>query len=911
MSSPPRASFARAATPGEIADLLRAERERIGRENQAHPAGRATCRALSERCDQAIQRLFALARPEGAEGERIAAAAAVLATGGYGRRELCGWSDVDVTFLVAGEEDAALDATVRQLFLWLMEVFGQRLQLKVGYGYRTLADLAQIDHQSQTALLDARLVCGSHGLFDRFSRELARQLWPAEFVRLKVAEREAAQAKQGETPYRIEPHVRDGPGGLRDLHLAEWLAAVAFPTTRGDVWRQLQRLGVVSRRDAAQAQSAREFLHMVRNWMHFDAGRPADQLVRERQELLAAALGFGDDSSASCVERFMEAYYGHAESVRRVAGFVTERALAERLSLTDELVAVGEDLAPAYPWINVATPGFLVGVAEQFQALGLRPGPELRRIIAEHLDGAGDLGRDPEAAQRFVGLLKAHRGVYETLDLMASLGVLQRLLPELGVACRRVPFDPIHQHTIGHHSLQVVRSLETLRDTEEERLAEFRRVWNEVEAPELLLLAGLLHDIGKIASEGNPPGIPATTSGVRQGPLPRGEGVGGGRGHAVSGARMATAICERLGLDEPETARVAALVRHHLLMSETAQLRDLNQEQTIRDFVAAIGTPDLLNMLLLLTYADIEATGVLTPVKARFLHDLYYRAEAALGEGAAPAWDAERLRRYRTRLSRQLSVTDLAGAHSVGSEQIQAHCEGMPVAYLINTPPDRIAAHIRLAAQVTGSGQPAFEFSDAGAHAGAHEVGSGSGSHITTLTIGTFDAPQPGLLSRLAGALYAHEIAVHAAQVYTRAGEPALALDTLWIDFHGRQLPPTRKIALEQSLRSVLGGEAVDGVLARCRKHLPPALPPHSVRFDHEAAEYHTVLEVDAPDQPGLLYRITRAIASLGWSIHSAKIWTVGDRARDAFYLTDASGERLLEDSAALEERFLEAYLRE
>jgi [protein-PII] uridylyltransferase len=177
------------------------------------------------------------------------------------------------------------------------------------------------------------------------------------------------------------------------------------------------------------------------------------------------------------------------------------------------------------------------------------------------------------------------------------------------------------------------------------------------------------------------------------------------------------------------------------------------------------------------------------------------------------------------------------------------------------------------------------------------------------MTVCTYDDPEPGLLSRIAGVLYAHEVGVHAAQVFTREGEPAVALDTLWVDFHGRALPPLKKLELETDLTAVLRGRSVEEILADHRKHLPPGLPPERVRFDNDLAEQHTVVEIDAPDQPGLLYRLTRATARLGWDIHSARISTTGDRARDAFYVTDRAGAKITGDPAPLQRAFIEAAL--
>jgi [protein-PII] uridylyltransferase len=872
----PRGAIAQAQGSDALAGILGEERERLKEANRLQPQGIRGCRALTEVTDLTIQRMLALALPaDGPEREATRPRIAIVATGGYGRRELCPYSDIDVTFIVAEEEDPALDATVRQMFHLLMETFSQGLGLKVGYAYRTLSDVAQLDHQTQTALLDTRVVAGSHGLTDQFLLRVFRSIWPAAFVRQKVAERRASIEKHGGTPYRIEPEVREGPGGLRDLHLAQWLATVSFPTTRGEVWPQLQRLGAVSRRDVQQVGAAREFLLKARTWMHWHAGRAADGLVRERQELLAEALVYRDDDRASRVERFMEQYYEHTENVSQVVGFVIDRCLAERLSITDELACSGGDLLPAYPWIHVSSPRFLVEICQHFQRHALVPGYELRRMIAQHLGGCVDLGADTEAADDFVGLLRAPSsppaargeggaagppGVYDTLALMARLGILQCLIPEIGEAYRRVPFDQVHQHTIGFHSLEVIRSLEALRTSADEKLAEFRRIWTEVEAPELLFLAGLLHDVGKVAPGG---------------------------GHAAAGALMASSICERLRLDPPSTARVEMLVRHHLLMSETAQLRDLTMEKTIHDFTQVINSRDLLNMLLLLTYADMEATGVLSPVKVRFLEDLYYRAEATLSSaGPEPDLSPERTRRFKSRISRRLAGANLT------QEQIEDHTEGMPVAYLLNTRPEQIALHIRMVETLRSDG-PAVEFD------------AEPDSEITTIHICTLEHPEPGLLSRIAGVLYAHEISVHGAQVFTRHSSPAIALDSLWADFHGRPIPPLKRLELEQDLVATLKGGEVQDVIVRYRKQLPPAIPPSRVRLDNEVAESHTVMEIEAEDQPALLYRITRAIAALGWNIHSARISTRGDQARDAFYVTAREGGKLEEDEARLVDLFL------
>jgi [protein-PII] uridylyltransferase len=287
----------------------------------------------------------------------------------------------------------------------------------------------------------------------------------------------------------------------------------------------------------------------------------------------------------------------------------------------------------------------------------------------------------------------------------------------------------------------------------------------------------------------------------------------------------------------------------------------------------------------------MEATGVLTPVKIRFLEDLYFRAEPLLtapGEVLLSDASPERTRRFRTRLSRRLSAANLT------PEQVQAHTEGMPVSYLVNTRPEQIATHIRMVEALQLNGPVV-------------ETDNDMDGSLTTLHVCTLEHPEPGLLSRIAGVLYAHEISVHGAQVFTRETEPSLALDTLWVDYHGRGIPPFKRLELEQDLVSVLKGADVEEVIRRRHKQLPPAIPPTKARLENEMAEEHTVFQIEADDQPGLLYRITRAMAALRWDIYSARISTFGDRARDAFYVTSESGQKLVDG----EEELMEAFLRE
>ena len=857
------ARTARAASPKKLAELYLAERERIRESNQERPRGQRTSQALTAAADHVIHRLIELAAPED-PALREEFHLAVAATGSYGRQELCPHSDIDVAFIAADELSSDLDEAVRRLFLGLMEVFSHHVGQRVGYGYRTLADAETLDHQTQSALLDARFLGGDRSLFEDFVEAVRRHIWPGAYVRRKISERAESIQSNEATLYQIEPDVREGIGGLRDLHLAQWLATVALPSTRGDVWRQLVRLGVISRNNARRVAECREFLLCVRNWMHFEAGRHADILVRDRQERLAVALGFEDDERASRVERFMEQYYSLAVSANRIKDFVVERCLQERLGLSAQLACVGNDLYRADPDVNIASPAFLIDLFEQYQEHGLRPGPTMARLLEGGLGRCPPFSSDPQSAHHFVRLIRAPAGVHDTLSEMARVGALQKLLPPMAEAFIRVPMDMVHLHTIGYHSLEVVRALDNLRLSTKPQDDVMRQIWNGIDAPEELFLAALLHDVGKLERQSD---------------------------HATTGASVAREVCQGLGMDKSSTERVATLVEHHMLMSETAQYRDLGLSDTMQQFVSVVDTPQLLRMLALLTVADMAATGILTDLKQGFVQELYERADALL-ESPAASTDSERAQRYGRRLARRLSGGRLT------AEQIERYVSGMPVAYVLNTPPDLVALHIQMM-EALQAGDPSVEIRP------DERVG------LTAVHLCTWEDPEPGLLARIAGTLYAHDVFVHGAQVATRSGEREVVLDSLWVDYQGRGVPPYKRVELEQDLLEVLRGADVEKILERHHRTLTEAIVPERITFNNELSDRHTVLELTTVDQPGLLYRIARAVARLGWDIHSARIGTVGDRAKDALYLTTVDGQKLTERNRVLRERFLGEFMRE
>jgi len=866
----------------ELADLLLAGRERI--RLQVAPRvgadGRELGIQMSGLTDEVLRRIFSIAKGgTGLADDGTApsgARMAILATGGYGRRELAPFSDVDVTFAVSEEGDPVLDAVARRMFMLIMDVFTERAGLRVGYAYRLIEECAGLDQTIQTALMDARIVAGNLDLARRLTRELFRCIEPAAFAMAKARERESAWESYGHSVYVSEPNVKEGPGGIRDLHAVLWVAKARYGIMAADPLPLLARRGLLSTNEVHRLCAASSFVMAVRNHLHYRASRQADVLTADKQDAVAADLGLATAQTSGATQplarALMEAYYANAEVIHRACRRVIDRSLEGPLFTAGGLVFMHGAIHPGR--VSTDVPTMVSDLLRYAQEHGVGPSPELLESLRGHIadEANHELAAELERTfpQVLTNVLSSPSGVCKGIRLLLDLGLMHRFLPEFARLMRTSALSLAHRYTVGEHTLRAIEQLEQMRDAPDGPDSEYRRMFESVSRPEALFLAALLHDAGKVDLS---------------------------RPHAETGAAIAQQAALRLGMDAEAVSQIAFLVRHHLLMSETTRLRDLHQEQTVRDFVSVVDTQELLTMLFLLTRADMEATGpsVWTPVQSQFLEDLYYRAEAALA-GRIPKSPTEpAMAAYRTRVREELSL------HNLPAADVEQHCALMPANYLLNTPPAEVAAHIRAVRRVLTAGGPVVLFPG--------ERGKG----FTVLTICTPEEPRPGLLSKIAGVLYAHDVAVHAAQVFTRESAPLpgsgqnsgprLALDTLWIDFHGKELPALKRQEVEADLVRVLSGrETIQELLARKNRRLGEGAPVRSISANNDLSDGYTVIEIRTPDQRGLLYRITRAIAAQGWDIHSARINTVGAEARDAFYVTDRQGRKVSVDPAALSE---------
>ncbi|MDW8104001.1 MAG: HD domain-containing protein, partial [Armatimonadota bacterium] len=845
----------------EIGQWVSQQREQLMQ--QIHPPrdGLETCYSLTALMDAVVRRLFELA----VERAHVAQVpdVAVAATGGYGRMELAPHSDIDITFIPERDGDAATDRVIREMFRLLMDVMMEYARLKVGYAYRLMEDCATLDPTTQTALLDARLITGSRRIFARFLEEFWGHFNSTDFLFRKIMERRQMLARHGSTPYLVEPNIKEGAGGLRDLHLIRWLGAGWAGLPTAGEWEQLVAREWLTPEDAQQLAQAQEFLLRTRNYLHLLAGEQRDVLTAAKQEQIATLMGYPQREHTPAVELFMRDYYLHATVAHRLCKEVIERVEQGRHVLGLGLDCERKQVIPANNLLDHEDPAWTVWAVRLAQEYELSLSVSLQRLMRQTVQ-TNPATRDPKhLAETFLSILRAPSGVARALRQMADTGVLGWLLPEFEVTRALIPYDPSHELTVGEHTLRVVENIEALSSITDPNYADYRRIFQETPHREVLYLAALLHDAGKAYPQ---------------------------KDHAEAGAELAREVGKRLYLSEDAIADLEFLVRHHLLMAETSRLRDLNLEETIRDFVYVVDTIERLNMLYILTYADTHAvgSGQWTEVKAAFLRELHRKAERFLLASEAVEHAPPDIGRFRRRLTKELSLENLP------EELVARHLDQMPATYLLNTPQEQIGLHIRMVQEaLQGIPQLAFQ--------------TPPDASVTELTVCAIDDPEPGLLAKIAGVLYAAQVAVHAANVFTRSGEIKVALDTLWVDYRGRPIPPAKRAEIEDNMRAVLLGEVSVADLLRRRRRVEQTRPELvSLVVHHDLSEQFTVIEVRTTEHIGMLYWVCRALSQLGWNIHSAKLSTWAAKAVGVFYITDAEGNKIRADAQRLRDTLAE-----
>ena len=823
-----------ANTPVDLADVFVKERSDLAASGESK-GGVELMGAYAALTDDVVSRILDIAIEEAETDARSVARSvnrrlAVAAVGGYGREEMSPYSDVDVVFLVEKEGEEEVEACVKRAFRLLMDTV-EKSGLTVGYSYRRIDDLEHVPFETLTSFLDARLIAGSAAVFSAFTARLAESLMPADFVIRHVEARRGANGSDA-APYVIAPNIKEGCGALRDIHTARWIARVAVWFQKNGEWRGLRGRGVLSDREVESVEEAREFLSKLRNAIHLLAGRELDVLSAERHKNAAQRLGFAS------VDQFFAKLYKHLGTVRWVLKKTVGACVAQPLEIEPGVTATNGKLEILDRGLLARDDDAVLRMFRHAQTYSLGLSCDAADLLA---DAARKKQFALSAGRVLLDILIRPKAAM-ALRQMADLGVLDKVLPGFDNMMWRVPGDAVHRFTVGEHCLRTVERVESLLGGEDPRFAD---VVSRIEQVDVLVLSALLHDIGKISSQGD---------------------------HSETGAAMARELAARIGMPQEECAAVEFLVRNHLLLSETARTRDIRVQTTIDRVLENVDKIELLDLLLLLTVADYRAMGTSewSQVQIRLLLELHQRVHAALRLPGAASPNVER---HRKRVQKELRLANIPDS------EIEEHFAALSATYLLNTPSDELAAHISYVRAVK-HGSPSVDIKDY------------PGDEFTQLT--AVCADRPGLLSEISGVLYALGIGVHLAHIFTRRAEEQIAIDKLYIDFEGHRLSETKKWQLEGELIAVLSGEStVHEVLARLNLPEPKQPENISVLSHPNASDDETVLEVRARDTAGLLYYFTRAIAGLGWNIHSARIATWGYEARDTFYLTDENGDKV------------------
>jgi [protein-PII] uridylyltransferase len=815
--------------------------------------------------DHALRRVYPTSNPT------LSEEIVVVGIGGYGRGELAPFSDIDLMFLYPYKRTPLVEQLAEFLVLRLTDT-----GFKVSAAGRSVDEcirFARDDVTILTALLDARFVWGSMTLLESFQERFRREVVSgreAAFVESILAQRDERHRRMGDSRYLLEPNIKEGKGGLRDLQALMWLGRFLFAARTPE---DLVRCGILDQASRSIYAKAGRFLWTVRWHLHDLSGRAQERLTFELQPRVAAAMRYRDRGRTPAVERFMKHYF----LVARDVGYLTRvvcAALEEqhrrrpRLRVRfafgrrrfGDFVVIGNRLSVTDPGLFSRRPFAIVELFATAQERELDIHPDALRAVSRNLRWLSAAVRDePErAGALFLQILTSPKDPALTLGRMNDAGVLARLVPEFARITGQMQYTLYHIYTTDEHT---IRAIEVLHRIEKGELADDHplstTIFPHIRSRTELYLALFLHDIGK----------------------------GRNRPHSEVGAEIADRICRRFGLSDTARETVVWLVRHHLLMPAYAFKRDIDDPATIADFVSVVQSPERLRLLLLLTVADIRAVGpnVWNAWKGQLLRDLYIEAAAAMAAGDVQGRRLERARRAREELAAALAALDPPWP----PQAIEAWLERHDTSYLLSFPLRELVRHAIRIREVdrTADGPLLVDFTVRPNEA------------RTEVMVYTQD--HPGLFLKLAGALALSGASILDARIFTTS-------DGMALDFFGFQQAAERRAIddpgwLDRIRRNI---ERVVRDEIRLERELGQRLPrtavPEAFRveprvsIDNRASRDSTVIEVEGRDRPGLLYALARALREHNLVTRSAHISTFGERAVDVFYVRDVFGMKIV-----------------
>ena len=832
--------------------------------------GRACAEALSAETDELLRVALEMSARWLAPVEPGQKLPTIVAVGGYGRGMLAPFSDIDLLFLLPDKPPPGVEKVVESLLYVLWD-----LKQKVGHATRTVDEClkqARADMTIRTTLIEARFIVGDKGLFEtlqkRFDAEIVAKTAP-EFVAAKLAEREARVRRAGASRYLVEPNVKEGKGGLRDLNTLFWISKYVYRVRNA---HELVAAGLFSPREFALFRRCEEFLWSVRCRLHFLAGRAEERLSFDVQRPIARQLGYSTRAGLIDVERFMKHYFLIAKDVGDLTAIVcaaleerqTKRTpafgrLIGRLRRRTRALADAEDFKVDNDRVNVIggdvfenDPVNLIRLFWIADRSNLPIHPNATRLVTQSLKRIdARLRDDPEANRLFLNVLTSRNAPEIALRRMNEAGVLGRFIPDFGRVVGMMQFSMYHHYTVDEHLIRAVGELSAIeagRLPEDLPLA--TKIMPQIAHRTELYLATFLHDIAK----------------------------GRGVDHSLAGAEVARKLAPRLGLSPANTERVAWLIEQHLVMSNMAQGRDLLDPRTTEALSTIVQTQERLKMLLTLTVADIRAVGpgVWNGWKGQLLRTLYWETEVVLGGGHSVIDRKGRVEAAQETLRRSLP--------GWSDPEFDAYAQRHYPAYWLKVEPARQVAHAKLLHAMAAETRSL-----------ATEVTTDAFHGVTAVTVVAPDHPR--LLTGIAGACAAAGGNIVDAQIFTTTD--GLALDTIFVSraFEREEDELRRGRRIAANIEKTLRGEVRLAEIAAPKQ-------PRDVRrgafkiepevtVDNSLSRRYTVVEVSGLDRPGLLRDLTASLSSLNLNIGSAHIVTFGEKAVDSFYITDLTGQKI------------------
>ncbi len=889
-----RLTFPPAATPAEklarYKAFLKVETHRLKMEHRGGAGGREICRARAALLDELLRHLWETARSSlSPQAQKEFPALALVAIGGYGRAELNPHSDIDFMFLhdgqvVAGKPLPHLSKLIDGVLYPLWDV-----GLKVGHAVRSIQDCVSVandDLQSKTSLIEARLIAGEAALFNKLQKTVVAKCvvkFEDKYIAARVQDQALRHGKYGNSACMQEPNVKNGCGGLRDFQNLFWMAFFKYRTR---TLQDLQEREFVTPAEHKQLAAAYDFLLRVRTELHYEVPRPLDVLGKNLQPSVAHALGYADRSPSKRIEKFMRDLYTHMRNI-----FLITRTLEQRMALTVSPSRLSlrawlpkrrvvPEVVDGFKFINGEihavsnrifrdSPRRLMRVFLHAQQRRLKLHPDLAQLIRNQLSLVNrDFLNDEHVRETFLTILERRGEVAATLRSMHEVNLLGKYIPEFGKLTCLVQHEFYHQYAADEHTLVCLEQLDRIWEAQEAPYRKYAPLLQGLNRPGLLYLALLLHDVGK--AEGHKKG-----------------------GHAGVSADMAMRAAKRLHLDGTASHTLRLIIENHLLMANLSQRRDLEDVVVIRNFARQIQTPEALNLLTLLTFADSQGTSdkLWNSFKDLLLWQLHERAMTLLTGGT----EFRRASAKQVELLLQ-EVRDLA-PKVIASDELDAHFNTLPpVYYQIHSAKDIIDEDLELA------------------HRFMHRLILQGGRALSPVTALFRDEPdrgynvvkictwdRAGLFGKITGSLSAVGLNILSAQIFTRTD--GIALDTFFVNDArtGNLADREKHDKFAELLKKVLNGETVDlpVLISRQITNRPVyeayvgERMPTEIYLDNDASEARTLIEVETEDQLGLLYAISQTFAELSVDIAGARIVTERGAAIDSFYVREQDGGKI------------------